>query len=41
MIVAELFTQGPRALAVSLSGIVNWLLNGLIGYTFPFILVSY
>ncbi|XP_062505565.1 solute carrier family 2, facilitated glucose transporter member 3-like [Corticium candelabrum] len=38
MIVAELFTQGPRALAVSLSGIVNWLLNGLIGYTFPFIL---
>ncbi|XP_076438874.1 solute carrier family 2, facilitated glucose transporter member 1-like isoform X2 [Babylonia areolata] len=37
LIVAELFSQGPRSAAISVSVLVNWVANFLVGYTFPFI----
>ena len=40
MIVAELFSQGPRAAAVNIGVLVNWFANGVIGLTFPFLEVS-
>ncbi|KAK7481391.1 hypothetical protein BaRGS_00027347 [Batillaria attramentaria] len=33
--VAELFAQGPRSAAVSVSTLVNWSANTLVGFTFP------
>ncbi|KAK7443983.1 hypothetical protein BaRGS_00040431, partial [Batillaria attramentaria] len=37
LIVAELFSQGPRPAAMSVSVLVNWVANFLVGYTFPFL----
>ncbi|KAK7096145.1 hypothetical protein V1264_005480 [Littorina saxatilis] len=37
LIVAELFSQGPRPAAISVSVLVNWVANFVVGYTFPFI----
>lgn len=34
MIVAELFTQGPRPAAVSIGVLINWLANFVVGQTF-------
>ncbi|XP_059144226.1 solute carrier family 2, facilitated glucose transporter member 3-like isoform X2 [Physella acuta] len=36
LIVSELFSQGPRSAAMSVSVLVNWISNFLVGYTFPF-----
>jgi SP family facilitated glucose transporter-like MFS transporter 1 len=38
VMVPELFTQGPRAPAVSLAVAVNRISNAIIGYTFLFVL---
>ncbi|OWF39797.1 glucose transporter type 1-like [Mizuhopecten yessoensis] len=35
LIVAELFSQGPRPAAMSLSVLVNWVANFGVGYAFP------
>lgn len=35
LIVAELFSQGPRPAAISLSVLVNWVANFAVGYAFP------
>uniref|UniRef100_A0A0B6ZGY3 Major facilitator superfamily (MFS) profile domain-containing protein n=1 Tax=Arion vulgaris TaxID=1028688 RepID=A0A0B6ZGY3_9EUPU len=35
LIVAELFSQGPRPAAMSVSVLVNWISNFIVGYTFP------
>ncbi|XP_048750699.2 glucose transporter type 1-like [Ostrea edulis] len=35
MIVAELFTQGPRVSAMSIAVLVNWVFNFAVGYFFP------
>ncbi|BFZ25739.1 hypothetical protein BsWGS_28778 [Bradybaena similaris] len=35
LIVAELFSQGPRAAAMSVAVLVNWISNFIVGYTFP------
>lgn len=35
LIVAELFSQGPRPAAVSLAVLVNWSANGAVGQGFP------
>ncbi|CAL1538109.1 unnamed protein product [Lymnaea stagnalis] len=35
LIVAELFSQGPRSAAMSLSVLINWVANFIVGYTFP------
>lgn len=35
MIVAELFTQGPRVSAMSISVLINWACNFAVGYVFP------
>ncbi|XP_025082645.1 glucose transporter type 1-like isoform X1 [Pomacea canaliculata] len=37
LIVAELFAQGPRSVAISVSVLVNWVANFIVGYSFPFI----
>ncbi|KAJ7394637.1 Solute carrier 2, facilitated glucose transporter member 4 [Desmophyllum pertusum] len=34
-ITAELFSQGPRAAAVSIAGVANWLSNFVVGLMFP------
>ncbi|XP_069753700.1 solute carrier family 2, facilitated glucose transporter member 2 isoform X2 [Narcine bancroftii] len=36
-IAAELFSQGPRPAAVTISGFCNWTCNFLVGMTFPYI----
>ncbi|KAL1518389.1 hypothetical protein ABEB36_002019 [Hypothenemus hampei] len=36
MITAELFSQGPRPAAMSISVLVNWMANFLVGIIFPF-----
>lgn len=36
MIVAELFSQGPRPAAMSISVLINWIFNFLVGYVYPF-----
>ena len=38
--VAELFAQGPRSAAVSVSVLVNWLANFTVGLVFPELQVS-
>lgn len=35
MIVAELFSQGPRAAAVAIGVLVNWSANFVVGLAFP------
>ncbi|XP_050398115.1 glucose transporter type 1 isoform X1 [Patella vulgata] len=35
LIVAELFSQGPRSAAISVSVLVNWVANFGVGYAFP------
>ena len=35
MIVAELFSQGPRPAAISIATLVNWLSNFIVGQIFP------
>ncbi|XP_048242743.1 glucose transporter type 1-like [Haliotis rufescens] len=35
LIVAELFSQGPRSSAISVSVLVNWVANFCVGYAFP------
>ncbi|XP_067653598.1 solute carrier family 2, facilitated glucose transporter member 1-like [Haliotis asinina] len=35
LIVAELFSQGPRSAAISVSVLVNWVANFCVGYVFP------
>ena len=37
---AELFAQGPRSAAVSISVLVNWLANFTVGLVFPELHVS-
>ena len=34
---AELFSQGPRAAAVNIGVLVNWLANFVVGLSFPFL----
>ena len=38
--VAELFLQESRPIAVTIATIVNWLANFVVGLAFPYILVS-
>ncbi|XP_070548900.1 solute carrier family 2, facilitated glucose transporter member 3-like [Ptychodera flava] len=38
LIVAELFSQGPRPAAISVAFLVNWTANFLVGITFPSLL---
>ena len=38
--VAELFLQESRPIAVTIATIVNWLANSVVGLAFPYILVS-
>jgi SP family facilitated glucose transporter-like MFS transporter 1 len=38
--VAELFAQGPRSAAVSVSVLINWLANFTVGLVFPELQVS-
>jgi len=40
MITAELFTQGSRPVAMSVSVLVNWFTNFVVGLTFPLMKVS-
>lgn len=40
MITAELFTQGSRPAAMSVSVLVNWFSNFVVGLTFPLMKVS-
>ena len=40
MIVAELFTQGPRVSAMSISVLINWASNFVVGYVFPIMQVK-
>lgn len=40
MITAELFTQGTRPAAMSVSVLVNWFSNFIVGLTFPLMKVS-
>ena len=40
MITAELFTQGSRPAAMSVSVLVNWFTNFVVGLTFPLMKVS-
>lgn len=40
MIVAELFTQGPRVSAMSISVLINWACNFAVGYVFPIMQVT-
>ena len=40
LITAELFTQGPRAAAMSLAGATNWIMTFLVGLAFESVLVS-
>ena len=40
MIVAELFTQGPRVSAMSISVLINWASNFAVGYVFPIMQVK-
>ncbi|XP_041356553.1 glucose transporter type 1-like [Gigantopelta aegis] len=35
LIIAELFSQGPRPAALSISVLVNWVANFCVGYAFP------
>ncbi|XP_052084158.1 glucose transporter type 1-like isoform X2 [Mytilus californianus] len=35
MIVAELFSQGPRPAAMSISVLINWISNFAVGYLYP------
>lgn len=35
MIVAELFSQGPRPAAMSISVLINWISNFVVGYVYP------
>lgn len=35
LIVAELFSQGPRPAAMSISVVINWIANFSVGYAFP------
>ena len=35
MIVAEMFSQGPRTPAISITVVVNWLANFAVGQSFP------
>ncbi|XP_071139438.1 solute carrier family 2, facilitated glucose transporter member 1-like isoform X1 [Mytilus edulis] len=37
MIVAELFSQGPRPAAMSISVLINWIFNFVVGYLYPFL----
>ena len=41
LITAELFTQGPRAAAMSLAGATNWIMTFVVGLVFEIILVSH
>ncbi|MES9882357.1 MAG: MFS transporter [Sedimenticola sp.] len=36
---SELFPQGPRPAAISVSVLVNWLANFAVGYSFPYMQV--
>lgn len=36
LIVSELFSQGPRPAAMSISVVVNWVANFAVGYCFPY-----
>lgn len=38
--VAEIFSQGPRSAAVSVSTMVNWFSNFTVGLVFPLLNVS-
>lgn len=40
-ITAELFSQGPRAAAVSIAGVANWLSNFAVGLVFPSMQVNF
>ena len=40
LMVAELFLQEARPVAVTIATIVNWLANFVVGLAFPYILVS-
>ena len=40
LMVAELFLQEARPVAVTIATIVNWLANFIVGLAFPYILVS-
>ena len=40
LMVAELFLQEARPIAVTIATIVNWLANFVVGLAFPYILVS-
>ena len=40
LMVAELFLQEARPVAVTIATIVNWLANFMVGLAFPYILVS-
>lgn len=40
MIVAELFSQGPRPAAMSISVLINWIFNFVVGYLYPFLQVN-
>ena len=37
---SELFAQGPRPAATSISGAVNWFANFIVGISFPAIQVK-
>lgn len=40
MITAELFRQGPRARAMSLSGLANWISNAIVAMGFELVQVN-
>ena len=40
LMVAELFMQEARPIAISIATLVNWLANFVVGLVFPYILVS-
>ena len=39
--VAELFMQEARPVAITIATIVNWMANFVVGLAFPYILVSF
>ena len=41
LIVSELFPQGPRPAAMSVAVFVNWIANFLVGYSFPYLQVTF
>ena len=40
MMAPELFRQGPRAMAMSLAGVTNWLCTTIVAISFPPVVVS-